>query len=166
MAKSSLTEMRGLPDPLQAYKFDLIISGMPVGSMQALKLRCRSTQIPGLTLEDSKIQAHGVDLGYAGRTVFEQNQTAQFFETRDMAVRDSIRPWMDFCTNTVQNTGEYKVNYEATADIVLYDQRNNVIRTIRLFGFFPKQLDSPSTGSDSTPVEYSCTFHYDYHVDL
>ena len=166
MAKTSLQDMRGLPDPLQGYKFDLILSNLPVANALALKLRCRSTQISGMTLEDVTINAHGVDLRYAGRPIWDGNLPATFFETRDMAVRDNVRALMEFCRNMRTNTGEYKENYEFIADVVLYDDRNNIVRVVRHFGAFFKQLDSPATSGDSTPIEYSTGLSYDYHVDL
>ena len=167
MARSSLSEMRGLPDPLLSYNFDLIISNMPVGDMLALKLKCRTTVLPGLSAEDVTVSAHGNDIKFLGRPIWEHNLQASIYETRDLTTRDSIRPWIEFARNARTNTGAYKADYEGIGDIVLYDDRANAIRTIRLFGFYPQLLDSPSLdGGTSTPVEYNVTFYYDFHVDL
>lgn len=167
MARTSLAQIRSLPDPLASWNFDLIITGLPVGDTQALTLKCRTSMLPGLSAEDVTVQLHGHDLKYLGRPMWEHTLQVTYLETRDLTTRDTIRSWIEFARNARNNTGAYKADYEAVGDLVLYDDRANAIRTIRHYGFYPQLMDSPTLdGGNSAPVEFNITFFYDFHVDL
>ena len=166
MAKTSLQDLRGLPDVLQGYKFDVIMSNLPVGNALAIKMRCKTSTITGINVDDVTLQAHGIDLRYAGRVFWNGTIQLTLFETRDIVVRDTVRANIEFARNARTNTGEYKRNYEFTFDLLLYDDRNNVVRTIRHFGCHFRTLDEGTTSTDSTPIDYNATIAYDFSVEL
>ena len=61
MARTSYSDMSGLPDPLLSYNFDLVIPNIPGGgNTKALTIKCQSTSLPGKSLEDVTVTAHGV----------------------------------------------------------------------------------------------------------
>lgn len=167
-ARTSYSDCRALPDPLLSYNFDLIIPVVPGGGDgKGLTVRCKSTSLPGTSVDDVTVSIHGVDLKYAGKQLWTHTLQVQYQETRDMLVSTALKRWIEFARNTRQNTGSYKVNYETTADLVLYDDAVKVIRTIRLEGFFPQTMDDAALdGSSSTPVEISATFFYDSHYNV
>lgn len=168
MARTSYSDCRSLPDPLLSYNFDLIIPIVPGGGDgKGLTIRCKSTSIPGTSVEDVTVSLHGIDLKYAGRQMWQHTLSVNYQETRDMTVRFAIKSWIEFARNSRQNTGDYKVNYETVADLVLYDDAAKPIRTIRMDGFFPQNMDDASLdGSSSTPVEMTITFNYDSAFDV
>lgn len=168
MARTSYQDVRALPDPLLSYNFDLIVPIVPGGGdAKGLTIRCKSTSIPGTSVDDVTVSLHGVDLKYAGRQMWSHTLQATYQETRDMLVRFALKQWIEFARNTRQNSGEYKANYATNADLVLYDDAGNPIRTIRLEGFFPQTMDDASLdGASSTPVEISVTFAYDSAHDV
>lgn len=167
MARSSLQDIRALPDPLLSYNWDLFIPVVPSGSdFRSLTIKCQNVSLPGVQVEDVPITLHGVTVKYAGREMFTNQFTATFIETRDMTTRDVIRGWIEFQRNVAANTGQYKVNYESTAVLALYDDKGNAVRNINIYGVFPQSLDDPSLdGSGSNPVTYTVTFNYDFHQE-
>ncbi len=163
MARTSLSDVRSLPDPLLSYNWDLFVPVVPVGDFRALTIKCQNVTLPGVSVEDVPITLHGVTLKFAGREMFTNQFSATFLETRDMSTRDVIRQWIEYCRNVANNTGQYKVNYETTAQLALYDDKGNTVRTINIYGCFPQMLDEPSLdGSGSQPVLYTVTFNYDF----
>ena len=53
MPKTSLTDIRGLVDPLFGYAFDLIIPNVPGGgNARDLSIKVMTTSIPGVSLDD------------------------------------------------------------------------------------------------------------------
>lgn len=165
MPRTSLSDVRSLPDPLMSYNWDLFVPVVPSGSdFRSLTIKCQSVNIPGVQTEDVPVTLHGATVKYAGREIFGSNQfTATFLETRDMTTRDVIRQWIEYQRNSANNSGEYKINYEATGLLALYDDKGNAIRTINIYGMFPQNLDEPTLdGSQSAPVLYTVTFNFDF----
>lgn len=169
MARSSYAENRSLPDPLFSYNFDLVIPNVPGGGDgRMLKLKCMSTSIPGVSLDDVEVTLHGATSMYAGREIYTHTLQATFLETRDLSTRDALNGWIAFARSARTNTGTYKVQYATDADLLLYDDTgSNVIRTIRMEGFYCKAMDDAAVdGSSSTAVTIGATFSYDLHYDL
>lgn len=167
MARTSLSDIRSLPDPLLSYNWDLFIPLVPSGAdFRPLTIKCQNVTLPGVSVEDVPITLHGATVKYAGREMYTNQFTATFLETRDMTTRDAIRSWIEYARNVAANTGQFKVNYEATAQLALYDDKGNAVRTINVYGVFPQNMDEPSLdGSGSQPVLYTVTFNYDFHAD-
>lgn len=168
MARTSYSDVRSLPDPLLSYNFDLIIPVVPGGGDgKGLTIRCKSTSIPGTSVDDVTVSLHGIDLKYAGRQMWSHTLSVTYQETRDMLVRFALKSWIEFARNSRQNTGQYKANYATNADLVLYDDAGKTIRTIRIEGFFPQNMDDAALdGASSTAVEISVTFNYDSAYDV
>ena len=167
MARTAYTDVRSLPDPLLSYNFDLIIPNIPGGGdTKRLTIKCQSSSIPGTSVEDVTVSLHGVDLKFAGRQMWSHTLTTTYVETRDMSTRFAIKRWIEFCRNTRLNSGNYKANYATLADLVLYDDVGNVIRTTRMEGFFPQTMDDAAVdGTSSTVVTIGVTFAYDSAFD-
>ncbi len=169
MARTSYSDMSGLPDPVLSYNFDLIIPNIPGGgNTRALTIKCQSSALPGMSLEDVTVSGHGIELKYAGRPVYTHTLSASFWETRDMTTRDALMAWMLLGRNAKQNTGDYKVNYSTLAQTLIYDDTgSNVIRTIQYEGFYCQDLQEIALdGGQSTALQVQATFFYDIFTDL
>lgn len=168
MSRTGLQDISTLKDPLQTWNFGFIIPNVPGnGNGLALTLRCKSVVIPGMQLEVAELQLRGMQLNFAGRHVYSHTLPVTITEHRDMLSRQSILRWQYKARDFRNNTGSYKTTYATTADIELYDDTGAVIRTIRLYGLFPTQLDDLTTESAATAVaEMSVSFSYDFFRDL
>ena len=74
MARSGLQEVTSVLDVLQTWNWDVFINKIPgsSGDTRGLTYKCTSTSIPGSSVEQVKLEAHGVQLNYAGRRVWGQ----------------------------------------------------------------------------------------------
>lgn len=169
MARNGLDDIAGIKDPLLLYNFSLIIPNVPGGGDGlALTLRCNAATIPGKQIEPVLVQLRGLELQFAGRDLYEHNFQATYLETRDIVTRKSLLRWSrkarDF---RGRYSGSYKSEYATQADLELYDDVGNVVSAIRMYGFFPLNVDSLQTESgSSTAAMYPVTFSYDWFEDI
>ena len=159
----TINDLRGLPDPLLQYKWTLIVPNVPGGGDgRRFQYQCKTSSIPGLSVEEALVTSHGIDLQYMGRQMYGQSFSATFFETRDLYVHTMFRNWLDLGRNHREGTGNYKSVYATKAQMLLLDDTNKVIKTVNLEGFFPSELSEASVdGSSSSPVEFNVTFKFD-----
>lgn len=164
MARSSLQDVAGLPDPLLSYNFDLILNGIPGGgNTRLMTIKCMSTSLPGMQLEQQTASLHGVEVNYAGRQIWNKTFQATFIETRDATTRKDIRNWIEFARNNRNNSGNYKAQYAKDVMMLLYDDIPNVISQTKIVGCFPTQLDDVQMdGSQGSIVQVTVTFSYDW----
>lgn len=164
MARTSLSDVSGLADPILSYNFDLMFPSIPGGGdTRALTVKCMTTALPGMELEQVTSALHGVEVSHAGRQIYSKTFQATFYETRDGQTRGAIRRWIEFARNNGKNTGNFKRDYAIAAELLVYDDIPNIINTIKVFGLFPKQIDDQSfDGSNSNVITSSVTFSYDY----
>lgn len=166
MARTSLRDVNGLPDPQLTYNFDLFFDSIPGGlgvNSRGLAIRCMSTSIPGMQVDQVTVALHGVETNYAGRQIYTKQFSAVLHETRDNGVRAAMRGWMEFARNNIQNAGNYKAQYARTAEIVLYDDIPNETRRIKVHGVWPMSFDDLQLdGSQSAAAQYNVTFSFDY----
>lgn len=168
MARTGLTDMRSLADPMLNYNYDLIIPNVPGGgSGRELKLRCMDVVLPGMYTEDVEINYHGVRLPYAGAQMWPNKMSITFHETRDVLTRKIIKSWIERENYTRQNTGNYKATYATNAQLLIYDQRPTVSDTVNIYSLFPTNLeDIPLGGAGSSAVAVRVDFAYDYTEDV
>ena len=164
VTRTSLSDVAGLADPILSYNFDLIFPSIPGGGdSRSMTIKCMTSSLPGMELEQVTSGLHGVEVSHAGRQIWTKTFQATFYETRDGATRGSIRKWIEFARNNGKNSGQYKSAYAINAQMVVYDDIPNPINTATIFGLFPKQIDDQSfDGSNSNVISASVTFSYDY----
>lgn len=164
MSRTSLQDVSGLTDPLLSYNFDLIFPRIPGGgNTRAMTIKCMSTAIPGMQLEQQTASLHGVEINYAGRQIWSKTFQATFIETRDAGTRAAIRKWIEYARNNKNNQGNYKRDYGVDAVLHLYDDIPNIIQETKIVGCFPTQLDDVNMdGGQGTLVQVTCTFSYDW----
>lgn len=166
MARSSLRDVGGLPDPLLTYNFDLFFDSIPGGQgvdPRGLTIRCMTTVLPGMQIDQVTVPLHGVEVNYGGRQIYSKQFPATLHETRDNGVRAAIRGWVEYARNNRLNQGKFKNDYSRTAEIVVYDDIPNEIRRVKVFGVWPMSFDDLQLdGSQSAAASYNVTFSYDY----
>jgi hypothetical protein len=164
MARTSLQDVRSLPDPLQQYNWDLFIPIMPgTPNSRAFTFKAMTTSIPGALIEKVEVPLHGVQVNYAGRANYSHSLPITLLETRDVGTRDMLRRWQRTARDWITNTGTYKDVYSTTVEMVLYDDLPTEIKRIKLIGCFVESLDDASVdGSASAAVNISCTLSYDF----
>ena len=167
MARTHLTDLRGMADVYQIWNFDLFIDNIPGGGDgQAIAIVCKTTEHPGLQIDQVTVGLHGAEVNYAGRQIYTKQFTATYVETRDMVVTSAFRRWVEFARNMRENSGNYKSAYEARGRLVMYDDTASTVKELTLVGLFPIDVQAISLdGSTSGAAEQSVSFSFDYHEE-
>lgn len=163
MARTHLSEMLLVADPLQTWNWDIIIPNVPGGAApRAITYKAISTEVPASSMEQVPLNAHGVKLNFAGRRTWSGTWTVEMFETRTEGTRDALFRWLEFARSWEQNSGNYKENYAVTAELILYDDIPQEVRRIKVFGAFPTEVGTAQLNQESDIIRYSVTFSFDY----
>ena len=168
MARTSLQDMSGLPDPFLSHNWDIIIPNIPGGGNSGvLTIKAANAVIPGITLDVIPVTLHGITLNYAGMERYGQQLPVSYLETRDLGTRTQMRNWMEFARNTRQNSGVEKSAYATTANLVLYDDVPIIVRTVTAYNIWPAAMDEvqlEGTGA-SQAIFVRIGFVFDYHTE-
>lgn len=93
-----LSDIRGLPDPLQQYNWDIIIPIIPgvSGGERGLTIRALTASLPGMFLADTEVIIKGMTVRYAGQRQFNHDLEITFHETRDLYIRNTLLAWIQY----------------------------------------------------------------------
>jgi hypothetical protein len=167
MARLGISDLESVKDPLQTWNWSLVLPNIPGSNFSRdLAIKCVSATIPGSSVEQVAVEAHGVKLNFAGRRQWSGTWTATFFETRDAKTREAFTGWLELMRSWTFNSGSYKSFYAVTAELALYDDLPQVVKSIRLRGLFPQSVDDVSLDQSSGVVTYSVIFSYDQAIDF
>ena len=163
MSRTSLQDVRGLPDIFQTWNFDLFLPSIPGGGdTRSITLKTQTTSVPVSTIDPVDVPLHGVNLQFAGRQTFTHTLQMTVLETRDMTTRDAFRLWQEYARSQQSNSGNYKSAYAITAELVLYDDVPSPVKSIFLQGCWCTAVgDLALDGSSSTPGSYEITLQFD-----
>jgi hypothetical protein len=171
MPRFGLEDMSGIVDPLLSYNFSLIFPSIPnFGSdTRDLTIKCVSAGLPGMTIEQETIAAHGVEINYAGRQTWSKTFQATFWETRNADTRQAFRSWIEYARDNFNNQGNYKNGgngYAVDTVLNLYDDIPQVINTAIVYGVFPTEMaEVQMDGAAGTVIQVQMTFSYDYTLE-
>lgn len=168
MARTSHANIMSLPDAAQSWNFDLTFTSIPGSNVsgQNLTYKVKTSSIPGSSIEPVKIELHGVAKQEAGRATYEHSLQCTFLETIDYETYKAFRAWRDHMRSWKRNSGTNSSAYKQRVTMDLYDNAGNITQTIVLVGAFPTTMtDVAYDGSQSTAIEISMTFSFDYLDD-
>ena len=165
--RSSLQDVLSLSDPATQWNFDLLLPAIP-GSADTrdLTFKCMTTDLPGTAIEPVEVPLHGVTLQRAGRRIYTHTINATFMETVDYATREKFRRWMESMRSWITNTGTPSAAYRVSAQIVVYNDLPEVVRTCNITGLWPETMaEVPLDGASSALVTLQIGFRYDFWED-
>lgn len=126
-----------------------------------------TTDLPGTQLEPAEVMLHGVQVPYAGRKLYTQSMNITFLETVDWSTSKKFVRWMEIARSWRLNTGTSSSVYFTTAQLVLYNDTPEVVRTIQINNFWPSNVQEiQMDGSSSQPVQLSIEAKYTDWLDL
>ena len=160
------SEINSLPDFLTTAEFVLMLGSIPgTASTKRLSLQCKSTAIPGETVERVSETLAGFEKGQAGGRTWSHTFSCTFAETRDLAISKAIRKWMQMTrgTKSGSSTG-YMKDYSVSADVYVFDTAGEMVKSTTIYGVFPTEFPEISLegGTSHAVIEPAITFGYDY----
>lgn len=186
----TLSEIRGLKDPVKQSQVEFVISDFPGLSLakmtqglfgklsgnealidsDVLRLRCTSYSYPGAELKTSTVM-----IGTHKRTIGSiQNKSGiwrcKVTEDFEGSVLNTIAAWCDLIHSNILGTRLPRTYYGASCEIKLGGNVHNPLngkklgeRTIVLEGFFPISYKvNDIDPSSSSPIDVDIAFNYDY----
>jgi hypothetical protein len=167
MSRSSLQNTLSLADPALSYNFDLLLPTIPGSSdTRDLTFKCMTTNIPAPSAEPVEVALHGVVLKYAGRKIYTHEIEVTFLETADYSTRQKFINWNEAMRSWINNTGLLAAGYKTNAQLIVYNDLPQVVRTVNVFGLWPATIGEQALdGAASNVVTMAITFNFDYLVD-
>lgn len=166
--RTSLQDVLSLQDPALSYNFDLFLPNIPGSSdTRDLTFKCMTTDLPGVAVDPVDVALHGVNIPFAGRKIYTHTLNATFLETADWMTREKFRRWNEFMRSWRNNSGALASAYKVDAQMVLYNDVPEVVRTTNLYGLYLETMaEVPLDGGASNLISLQCTFKYTDWVDV
>ena len=140
--RTSLQDVLSLQDPAASYNFDLFLPNIPGSSdTRDLTFKCMTADLPGVSVDPMDVALHGVQVPFAGRKIFTHTLNATFLETADWMTREKFRRWNEFIRSWQNNSGALAAAYKVDAQMVLYNDVPEVVRTTNLIGLYLESMN-------------------------
>ena len=161
----TIENLRSLPDPQRAYKFNMIISKFPGGSGDAegINVRCVSSDVPSRANEKISINTHGHDVHWHGKATYSGTINLVIHETEDLYVQKFKDAWQEMHWATNEGEQFTKAELETPVTLELLDAHLKRSGSYELIGCWIENVDSYSLSGDGANVEISVTLSYDYY---
>jgi hypothetical protein len=167
MAKTSLSEILAIPDPMLSDNFEFRCPNVPGATNdRPLTVQCKSTTKPGMQIEEVEYALFGHVVKHAGRKTTSHEFTSEFYETWDGRITTTIEGWIEHIRATQSQHGHFKNGAEGYAKdctLVIFNQVGDVALTYKLYGVWPSaDQDLSFDGTNATGLTQSITFKFDY----
>jgi len=164
----AISQIAGVVEPQRRYNWEVSITRAPAGVNfpENMKLRARSTSIPGKEFDTIEINYRWMTWRVTGREAGGKEITLSFWEGVDQAVRNAFIAW----TNAVGDweSGRQGTKEEVSGEIVLklLDGSENVVKTIVLKNAMLVSVDGVDVDYNASEVvEYTARIVYDYFTE-
>jgi len=138
------------------------------GADSKFSFMCKTSQLPGSTVNQVPVNYFGRELKFAGNRTFTE-WTVTVINDEDFIIRSSFERWMNALDSHVGNlradgflSGDG--GYQRDAYVRQYGKQGNVLKLYKFVGMFPIDL-SPidlDWGANDTIEEYAITFAYQW----
>lgn len=162
--RTHLQDVRQLVDPLTAWQWDLFFPRLPVGgSSRSLTVKIQTSEIPEIMTISAVMELKGAKVKHKSKREYKMTLESTIIETRDMATRSVLADWARLMHDPQNNVGSYKSEYAIDGvDMLLYDEKPQVIRRFSFAGFYPETVGQVNLGAEPNGVAYPVTWSYDY----
>jgi hypothetical protein len=166
--RTSLDDVLSLQDPAMSYNFDLFLPTIPGSSdTRDLTFKCMTTDLPGVGLENVDVALHGVSVPFAGRKIYTHSINSTFLETADWATREKFRRWNESARSWTGNSGSLAAAYKVNAQIVVYNDVPEVVRTCNVIGLWPETIQEVQMdGGQSGLITLQIAWKYTHWIDI
>lgn len=124
----------------------------------------KSASLPALTIGEIEVNWFGQKYKVAGDITFDE-YSITFLQDYDFKIKSAIEKWMKSVADHIKGSRGEHLNYKSTINIhQLGRSQNEILRTYKLVGAFPKQMNANELSMESTDSiqELEVTFSYDW----
>jgi hypothetical protein len=175
MARITIDETLVIDSPLMSDNWELILTGIPTGfgnrvAREALRIRCKTISMPGLTNEPQELPLHGYKLNFAGRTTFPGTLGITYNESNALEIYSSMLGWVqaarDYRTQLSGGKNQLPGGYLAMSALLnVYNEIDGAtpVKIITFKNFWCTDVsDTALDNSSAAFVDVSANFRYDY----
>lgn len=165
--RTSFSDVQSLQTYAQSWNFDLIFKTLPSAvstEIKELKYRCKTSALPGMTIDDVLIELHGVSVNRPGRKTFSHHFTATFVDSMSLSCYHGFMQWSNLIHSWENNSRAASSVAMVEASIIVYgDDATTIAREIQLSNVWPQDVPELSfDGAASNAIEPSITFSFDH----
>lgn len=139
----------------------------PGDAQRKFTFMCKTSLLPGATINSVPVQYFGRELKFAGNRTFA-DWTVTVINDEDFVIRNAFERWMNGINSHNLNIRNplalNPLDYTRDAEVIQYGKAGNTLKKYRLIGAFPTDLSQIDLdwGSNDTIEEYSVTFSYQW----
>lgn len=165
MSRPQIENIRGLPDFLTVYNWNVSITKPPAGVSipQNFNFQCKTSSLPTASNNPIEVDIRGHKTRQAGIQSYDGTLDLQLVETVDTALFNFVRDWRE--TQWATGTGVALARNDSSCDfqLQLMSRQDQVVKTYTLIGgiLTGYQLGDLS-GDSSEALRPSITVTYDY----
>lgn len=152
---------------LRANLFDVVVTNPTISFADGvLPFRCKAASEPESTLNTKNLFYKGRPIKLPGARTYESWDTT-IIEDEDYVVREALETWNSYINSHEGNNNRLPTTettlYKSIGDVKMYDQNNNLLRTIQLVGIWPATIGKiMRTWDGDEIVTYDVRWEYDY----
>jgi len=165
MGRMSVQTLKAnLQNPARIYLWEMFIPIVPGGGdIDALRTRCQTSVIPGVSSGNIHIDYKGTGgFNVPGRLRFPQTITLEFLEGEDSKIFDTINSWRQLITDHLLGVGEPDVVVKVPMYLKLITKQDTEWNGTLFQGAWPQdRADVPLNYTTDAEVRFSVTFQYD-----
>lgn len=164
VAMTSLQKLQSnVTDPLPKFLWEIYLPPLPgTNDTSQLKYKAISADMPKTSIEETNWEGKGVKLNFAGRRLYDGTWSITIIESRDNSTRDALMAYFESIRSWKKNSGLLAQDYKVNPELILLDQTNSPIRSIKLMGAWLQDATPPSLDQSSGIQEYQATWRYDW----
>lgn len=165
MPKPTLEEILNIPDPMLNDNFELVFAMIPGGGdNRRLRVQCKSTSKPGMSLQQAEMELFGHKVLHVGRKTFSHSMSISFHESYDAYINRTLERWSERGRSTDRQSGTFKRDYCTTAELSIFDQTGALAQKWNIYNIWPTEVpEAQFEGSGGTAMTTDATFAYDYY---
>ena len=163
-------------DPLlYGHQFHITFSGDDIPSYvqkgsdeKSITYFCKSGSIPSPSIQETTVNFLSQDFVVPRQVTFQENWKVKILIDQNMTHYQSLYSWQNEFASLARSGGGLKIIPNAQAHVTLLDASLQYeISRFTLEGIFPSQIPDISLKyeNQSTPIEFECTFTYQYMYD-
>lgn len=144
--------------------FPAFVGGQASAAGNAAQFLCKSTTLPGSTLEDAMVYFRGRPVHFAGERTF-QPWTVTILNDTNFLLRNVIERWSNGIINYTATNGIMRpTDYQVDLSVHQLDRNDNIIKTYRLFDAWPADVGAITLDFEANNQieQFEVIFAYNY----
>lgn len=161
----AIENVRSLPDPQRAYKWNMVVTKFAggFGDSDRLNIQCYSSRTPDKGNDIIEVNSHGHKVKYHGRGTYNNTMDLVTNETQDAYIKDFLYAWQELHWETGTGRQQDKAVLECEVVLQLLDGMNNLVSSYRCIGCFVENVTGSDLTGDGQNIQVSFTLSWDYY---